>query len=112
MSLNPKTAANLRSCVLFWILVPMGACFILFAVLEIGERLGGGNSGSSMGDFSFGAALLVAVAPFIGAHVILVSSAIGVVGLILGLRPDRTLITSILLGLVVGGAVLKRIYFG
>lgn len=108
--MSTGAAQRLRYWVIFWVAVPLLLTVCLIAILALLGTLAGPNAQGFLGSLGFGAAFLAAFAPLVAAHVVVVASSVGVMGMLFGVRPDWKYLATVLLGLSAGGFVLWRVY--
>ncbi|HYD61041.1 MAG TPA: hypothetical protein VEC35_11830 [Noviherbaspirillum sp.] len=100
--------ASVRHAIMFWILVPLFITLALLIFVEVSGRF----FVNSLSDSAAGIMFLAAFVPIAAAHLSLVSAIAGLVLLLFGLRADKKLILSILLGISFGIVMLHNIYLG
>ncbi|MCY4757406.1 hypothetical protein [Pelomonas aquatica] len=109
--MNAKVAASIRYWVLFWIFGPVTVTSILMLLIVVGGYVAGPNAQGVLARFAFAAGFFAMLAPVITAHIITVAAVVGIVSVVVGLRPDWKLLVAILVGLAVGAVILFRLYF-
>ena len=112
MMMSPDAGLRLRYWVIFWVAVPLVVTLCLIAALALLGTLAGPNAQGFLASLGFGAGFLAAFAPLVAAHVVVVASSVGVIGMLFGARPDWKLLATVLIGLSAGGLVLWRVYSG
>jgi hypothetical protein len=60
---------------------------------------------------ALGIGFLLAIVPILSAHLVFIAAMFGLIGLFVGLPKDRKFLAIIFLGLVIGVAILHKVYF-
>ena len=108
--ISPKAARRFRHWVLTWVYLPIATTILLIGALAILGNMAGPNAQGPLGSLGFGAAILVILVPVLAAHLVVMASVVGVIGMLAGLAPDWKLVATTLFGLTAGGMVLFRAY--